>query len=100
LPENLLDTLLRTDDHRAARVPSTLEHDMSDEAREIEMRVDGVTSPDSLRPVEAAIRALDPGATVRLDQATGIIHATTRRDTLEVVAALSGAGFEATAMTL
>ena len=73
---------------------------MSDDVREIEMRVEGVSAPDGLRPVEAAIRELDPSATVRLDPATGIIHAMTRRDTLEVVAALSKAGLEAKAMTL
>jgi hypothetical protein len=73
---------------------------MSDDVREIEMRVEGVSAPDHLGPVEAAIRKLDPGATVRLDPATGIIHAMTRRDTLEVVAALSNAGLEARAMTL
>jgi hypothetical protein len=73
---------------------------MSDDLREIEMRVEGVSTPDGLGPVETAIRACDPDATVRLDPATGIIHAMTRRDTLEVVAALSKAGFEASAMTL
>jgi hypothetical protein len=50
--------------------------------------------------VETALRELDPQATVRLDPATGILHAMTCRDTLEVVAALSKAGFEAKAMTL
>ena len=73
---------------------------MSDEVREIEMRVEGVSAPDRLGPVESAIRECDPDATVRLDPVTGIIHAMTRRDTLEVVAALSKAGFEARAMTL
>jgi len=73
---------------------------MSDDVREIEMRVEGVSAPDQLGPVEAAIRSLDPGATVRLDPATGIIHAMTGRDTLEVVAALSQAGLDARAMTL
>jgi len=73
---------------------------MSDDVREIEMRVEGVSAPDRIGPVEAAIRALDPTASVRLDGATGIVHATTRRDTLEVVAALTKAGFEAKAMTL
>lgn len=73
---------------------------MSDDVREVEMRVEGVSTPDGLGPVEAAIRKLDPGATVRLDPATGIIHAMTARDTLEVVAALTDAGIEASAMTL
>jgi hypothetical protein len=73
---------------------------MSDDLREIEMRVEGVSRPESLGPVESAIRSLDPEATVRLDPATGIVHAMTRRDTLEIVAALSGAGLEAKAMTL
>ncbi|MDB5558072.1 MAG: hypothetical protein JWQ36_1006 [Enterovirga sp.] len=73
---------------------------MSDDVREIEMRVEGVSAPDAVGPVASAIRALDPQATVRLDPATGIVHAMTRRDTLEVVAALAKAGFEARAMTL
>ncbi len=73
---------------------------MSDEQREIEMRVEGVSRPEDLGRVEAAIRSCDPGATVRLDPETGIIHAASRRDTLEVVAALSKAGLEAKAMTL
>ena len=73
---------------------------MSDDMREIEMRVEGISSPEQVGPVESAIRALDPAATVRLDPATGILHAMTARDTLEVVAALSRAGFEARAMTL
>jgi hypothetical protein len=73
---------------------------MSDEPHEIEMRVEGVSGPERLGAVERAIRDLDPGATVRLDPATGIVHAMTRRDTLEVVAALAQAGLEAKAMTL
>ena len=73
---------------------------MSDDVREIEMRVEGVSEPDQLGPVERAIREIDSQATVRLDPATGILHAMTRRDTLEVVAALAKAGFEAKAMTL
>jgi hypothetical protein len=73
---------------------------MSDDVREIEMRVEGVSAPDAVGPVASAIRALDPHATVRLDPATGIVHALTGRDTLEVVAALAKAGFEARAMTL
>ena len=73
---------------------------MTDERHEIEMRVEGVTDQAGIGPVADAIRGLDPGATVRLDPATGIIHAMTHRDTLEVVAALSKAGLEAKAMTL
>ena len=73
---------------------------MSDERREIEMRVEGVSGPEDIAGVEQAIRALDPEATVRVDPATGIIHAVTCRDTLEVVAALAAAGLEARAMTL
>ena len=73
---------------------------MSDDVREIEMRVEGVSDAGGIGPVESAIRTLDPEATIRFDPATGIIHALTRRDTLEVVAALSSAGLEAKAMTL
>ena len=73
---------------------------MADDLREIEMRIEGLSGPDGLPPVERVIRKLDPGATVRLDPATGILHATTSRDTLEIVAELGKAGFEAKAMTL
>ena len=73
---------------------------MDSDIREIEMRVEGVSTPEGVGPVERAIRALDPDATVRLDPATGILHAITSRDTLEVVAALGKAGLEAKAMTL
>ena len=73
---------------------------MSDDVREIEMRVEGVNRPEDVRRLEGAIRELDPEATVRIDPATGIVHALTRRDTLEVVAALTDAGLDARAMTL
>ncbi|MDB5511878.1 MAG: hypothetical protein JWR08_1361 [Enterovirga sp.] len=66
---------------------------------EIEMRVEEARRPDGLARIEAAIRSLDPDATVRLDPATGIVHARTSRETLEVVDVLGRAGLTATAMT-
>lgn len=73
---------------------------MGDERREIEMRVEGVDRPEDAGALLEAIRAIDPEANVRVDPATGIVHAATRRHTLEVVEALSRAGFDARAMTL
>jgi hypothetical protein len=49
--------------------------------------------------VTKAIQAIDPGARVRLDPDTGILHTMVRRETLEVTDALTQAGFEVTAMS-
>ena len=46
-----------------------------------------------------AIRALDPHATVQIDRERGQVSAMTGADTLEVTAALTKAGYNATAMT-
>lgn len=73
---------------------------MSDEVRELEMRVAGINRDDAVEPIQAALRELDAGAKVRIDGATGILHITTRYDTLEVVAALTEAGFEPQAETM
>ena len=73
---------------------------MSDEMRELEMRIEGRSGPAGADEIEAALRALDSGVRVRIDPATGIVHIETRRDTLEVVAALTEAGFEASAETM
>ena len=73
---------------------------MSDEVRELEMRVDGRSGAAGAEEIEAALRSCDPGVRVRLDPATGIVHVRTTRDTLEIAAALSEAGFEASADTM
>jgi hypothetical protein len=73
---------------------------MSDEIREIEMRVEGPSGPERADAILRVVRQLDPAATVRVDPDTGIVHATTWRDTLEVVAALTAAGLDATATTM
>lgn len=71
---------------------------MDEVVREVEMRVAGAGRPGCMEAVTRAIQALDPDATVRLDPATGILHALTRRETLEVTDALTRAGFEVTGM--
>lgn len=67
--------------------------------REVEMRVGGLESPDRKDELMRAIKAVDGTARVRLDPATGILHAVTRLEALVLTDALSRAGFEATAMT-
>lgn len=71
---------------------------MRDDVRELEMRITGSRPPEPAA-IEAALRGIDPDARVRTDPETGITHVTTRRDTLEVVAALTDAGFEPSAET-
>jgi hypothetical protein len=73
---------------------------MDRDAKELELRIAGSNKPGAVEAIEAAIRGLDPDAHIRIDQATGIVHAFTYRDTLEITDALSRAGFEPTAMTL
>lgn len=73
---------------------------MSDDIRELEMRVAGISGDEAVGSIQAALRELDPGASVRMDHATGILHIMTRYDTLEVVAALTEAGFEPQAETM
>jgi copper chaperone len=72
---------------------------MDDVVREVEMRIAGAKRPGCLDDVTKAIQAIDPGARVRLDPDTGILHTMVRRETLEVTDALTQAGFEVTAMT-
>lgn len=69
---------------------------MDDATGEHELRV---TAPGDPARIEAALRTLDAEARVRIDPATGIVHVTSARDTLEIVAALNAAGLETTAMT-
>ena len=73
---------------------------MSDEVRELEMRIDGIVGGTVPEPFIAAIRGVDPGGMARVDPETGIVHIITRCDTLEIVAALASAGFEASAETM
>jgi hypothetical protein len=72
---------------------------MDEVVREIEMRIAGAGKPGFIDDVTGVIQALDPGAKVRLDPATGIVHALSRRETLEVTDALTRAGYECTGMT-
>ena len=74
--------------------------DANSERKELELRVKGADKPGSAGQIEAALRAIDPEARVRIDPATGIVHAFTSRDTLELTEALSRAGFEPSAMTM
>jgi hypothetical protein len=71
---------------------------MDDIVREVEMRVAGAETPGCLEAVAQAIRDIDPDAKVRLDPATGILHAMTSRETLEVTDALTRAGYDVTGM--
>jgi copper chaperone len=69
------------------------------ERGEVVMKVDGIKGEACAEAVRRAIRALDPHATVQIDRERGQVSATTRADTLEVTAALTKAGYNATAMT-
>ena len=71
-----------------------------DEMRdEIVMKVDGMRGEGCAEAVRRTIRALDPEAQVQVDLGRGQVSARTRADTLEVTAALTKAGYNATGMT-
>ncbi len=71
-----------------------------DEVRgEVTMKVDGMRDESCAEAVRRTIRRLDPEAEVEVDRERGEVHARTRADTLEVTAALTEAGYNATAMT-
>jgi len=71
-----------------------------DEVRsEITMKVDGMRGEGCAEAVRRTIRALDPEAQVHVDVGRGEVRARTRADTLEVTAALTKAGYNATGMT-
>ena len=71
-----------------------------DEVRnEITMKVDGMRGEGCAEAVRRTIRGLDPDAEVEVDRERGQVSARTRADTLEVTAALTRAGYNATAMT-
>ena len=71
-----------------------------DEVRgEVVMKVDGLKDKGCAEAVRRAIRGLDPEAEVHVDLDRGQVTAKTRADTREVTAAVSKAGYNATAMT-
>jgi copper chaperone len=67
-----------------------------DEVREIIMKVDGMTCEGCADTVRRTIRKLDPEAQVHVDLGRGQVSARTRADTLEVTAAITRAGYNAT----
>ena len=72
---------------------------MDEVRRAVTMKVDGLQSEGCADAVRRTIRGLDPEAQVEIDVGRGEVHATTSADTLEVTAALTNAGYNATAMT-
>ncbi len=72
---------------------------MDEERNEVVMKVDGMRDEGCVEAVRRTIRGLDPHAEVRVDRERGQVSARTRADTLEVTAALTRAGYNATAMT-
>jgi copper chaperone len=71
-----------------------------DEVRnDVVMKVDGIRGEACAQAVRRTIRGLDPQAEVQVDVERGQVSAKTRADTLEVTAALTKAGYNATAMT-
>jgi copper chaperone len=71
-----------------------------DEVRnEVTLKVDGMKGEGCPEAVRRTIRGLDPAAEVEVDRERGEVSAKTRADTLEVTAALTKAGYNATAMT-
>lgn len=72
---------------------------MDAELHEFILKVDGLRRPGGVEAVRGAVRALDPGAEVEADPGHETVTVRTRADSLEVAAAITGAGFEARAMT-
>lgn len=72
---------------------------MDDVRNEITMKVDGMRGEGCAEAVRRTIRALDAEAQVHIDFGRGQVSARTRADTLEVTAALTNAGYNATGMT-
>jgi copper chaperone len=71
-----------------------------DEVRnEVVMKVDGMSGEGCADAVRRTIRGLDPQAEVHVDREREEVRVTTRADTLEVTAAVTKAGYNATAMT-
>jgi copper chaperone len=67
-----------------------------DEVREVMMKVDGIGEEGRAEAVRRTIRNLDAEAQVHVDLGRGQINVRTRADTLEVIDALTKAGFNAT----
>lgn len=72
---------------------------MGEDGLELEMRIEGLDTPDGFAKADRALRSLDPAATLRFDDTTGIAHLRTRSQALEVEDALTRAGLTVTAAT-
>lgn len=72
---------------------------MRDTRNDVMMKVDGMTCEGCADTVRRTIRRLDPQAEVTVDLGRGLVTASTCADTLEVTAAVTKAGYNATAMT-
>jgi copper chaperone len=72
---------------------------MDENRNDVMMKVDGMTCEGCAETVRRTIHKLDPAAQVTVDLARGQVTATTCADTLEVTAAITKAGYNATAMT-
>ena len=71
---------------------------MDEVGGEVTMKVDGLRGAGCAEAVRRAVRGLDPEAEVHVVD-RGQVSAKTRADTLEVTAAITKAGYNATAMT-
>ena len=72
---------------------------MDEVRRAVTMKVDGMQDEGCADAVRRTLRDLDPDAEVEIDVGRGEVRATTSADTLEVTAAITKAGYNATAMT-
>ena len=68
--------------------------------KELELRIEGAERPGCAEAIQKAVQAIDPEVRIRIDPATGIVHAFTTCETLEMTEAVNRAGFTASAMTL
>ena len=68
-------------------------------SNDVMMNVEGMTCEGCADTVRRTIRRLDPQAEVTVDLERGLVTASTCADTLEVTAAVTKAGYNATAMT-
>jgi hypothetical protein len=72
---------------------------MHTDRKELEMRIDGLGSEPVRDAALQALRRLDPDATLRRDEVSGIAHIVTTSQALEVEDALVRAGLQVTATT-
>jgi hypothetical protein len=72
---------------------------MHTDQKELEMRIDGLGSEPVRDAALQALRRLDPDATLRRDEVSGIAHIVTTFQALEVEDALVRAGLQVTATT-